>query len=202
MSEGLKKKIKQYSEISGVGEISRRYFVMNAFDGALTMLGVVIGAYIANIRSPVPIISAGVAGSLAMGISGISGAYMAERAERIKKLKSLERAMLKELKHSIHYRSHRFAILIASLVDGLSPFLAAISVISPFFLVQFALLSWELAFRLSIVITLTMLFLLGVYLAKISEENVLLYGLQMLCIGGITAFLCILISVALGGAMV
>jgi len=64
------KRWKQYSKISGVSSITRRYFVMNAFDGALTMLGVVIGAYIA--------------GSIAMGASGMSGAYMAEKAEREK----------------------------------------------------------------------------------------------------------------------
>jgi len=36
---------KRYHRVSGVSSITRRYFVMNAFDGALTMLGVVIGAY-------------------------------------------------------------------------------------------------------------------------------------------------------------
>ena len=48
MSESsLMDRIEEYIKISNVGEISRRYFVMNAFDGALTMLGVIIGAHIA-----------------------------------------------------------------------------------------------------------------------------------------------------------
>jgi len=64
------KKWKQYSEISGVGDISRRYFVMNAFDGALTMLGVVIGAAVSGyLENSTIIISAGIAGSIAMGAS-------------------------------------------------------------------------------------------------------------------------------------
>lgn len=195
-------KLKQYSEISGVGEISRRYFVMNAFDGALTMLGVVIGAYISNIKSPAPIISAGVAGSIAMMASGISGAYMTERAERLRKLKSLEKAMLKKMKNSIHYRSHRFAVIVTAITDGLSPFLSAMIVVSPFFLLKLGLLTWKMAFYLSITITLILLFLMGVYLAKVSEENLIVYGLQMLCVGIITAFLCILVSLALGGSMI
>ena len=61
MKIGLKgtiKRWKKYYEISSAGDITRRYFVMNAFDGALTMLGVVIGAYIAGIPKPMPIISA------------------------------------------------------------------------------------------------------------------------------------------------
>jgi len=192
-------RLKQYSEISDLGEISRRYFVMNAFDGALTMLGVVIGAYISNIRSASTIISAGIAGSIAMAISGISGAYMTERAERLRKLKSLEKAMLKELKNSIHYRSHRFAVLVTSLTDGLSPFLSAMIVLSPFFLLNFGFLSWNIAFYLSIALTLIFLFSMGMYLAKVSEESMIMYGLQMLCVGILTAFVCIAISIALGG---
>ena len=192
-------RLKQYSEISDLGEISRRYFVMNAFDGALTMLGVVIGAYISNIRSASTIISAGIAGSIAMAISGISGAYMTERAERLRKLKSLEKAMLKELRNSIHYRSHRFAVLVTSLTDGLSPFLSAMIVLSPFFLLNFGFLSWNIAFYLSIALTLIFLFSMGMYLAKVSEESMIMYGLQMLCVGILTALVCIAISIALGG---
>lgn len=195
----LKQKLKEYVEISRIGEVSRRYFVMNAFDGALTMLGVVIGAYISNVRSVNSIISAGIAGSLAMAISGISGAYMAERAERLKKLKSLERAMLKNLRNSIHYKSYRFAMFAASLIDGFSPFLAAMVVVSPFFLVRFSIIPWELAFQSSIAVTLLLLFFIGVYLGKVSEENLIVYGLQMLAIGMITAFACLLVSIFIGG---
>ena len=66
--ETFKNRLKRYAEISNVGEISRRYFVMNAFDGALTMLGVVIGSYISNTRSSYPIISAGIVGSWAIHV--------------------------------------------------------------------------------------------------------------------------------------
>ena len=76
------KRWKKYSEISDVGPITRRYFVMNAFDGALTMLGVIFGAYVSGVLKPMIIISAGIAGSIAMGVSGMSGAYMTEKAER------------------------------------------------------------------------------------------------------------------------
>ncbi|MCD6468123.1 MAG: VIT1/CCC1 transporter family protein [Thermoplasmata archaeon] len=200
--ETFKNRFKRYAEISNVGEISRRYFVMNAFDGALTMLGVVIGTYLANIKSPLSIISAGVAGSLAMGVSGISGAYMTEKAERLKQLKTLEKAMLKDLKNSVQYRSYRFAVVIAALIDGLSPALASVCVISPFFLVHLGFLAFDTAFLISMAITLIVLFSLGVYLAKISEENMVLYGLQMLMVGIITAVLAIVVSLALGGGFV
>jgi predicted membrane protein (TIGR00267 family) len=193
------KKWKQYHRISDVGPISRRYFVMNAFDGALTMLGVVIGAYVAGILEPMPIISAAVAGSIAMGTSGMSGAYMTEKAERTKELKELEKAMLTDLKNGLHHRSHKFATIFAALVDGISPALAAMLVVSPFFMVNPGIITVETAFFTCIVLTLVVLSLLGVYLAKISDESMIRYGVQMLLVGCVTAFLCVLASILLGG---
>ena len=194
------KKWKQYSKISGVGSITRRYFVMNAFDGALTMLGVVIGAYVSGIlyQSTV-IISAGIAGSIAMGASGVSGAYMTEKAERTKKLKKLEKAMLSDMKNGLHGKSHRFATVFAAVVDGASPALAAMLVISPFFFVNFGIIAPESAFFGCLGLTLIVLSLLGAYLAKISEESMIKYGIQMLFVGLITAFLCVGTSILLGG---
>jgi predicted membrane protein (TIGR00267 family) len=193
------KRWKQYSRISDVAPITRRYFIMNAFDGALTMLGVVIGAHVSGVLHPITIISAGLAGSIAMGVSGVSGAYMTEKAERTKKLKGLEKAMLKDMKNGLHSRSHRFAAIFAAVVDGVSPAIAAMLVISPFFMVNFEIISSELAFFSSITITLLVLLLLGVYLAKISDESMIKYGIQMLLVGLITAFICVGTSILLGG---
>ncbi len=193
------KRWKQYSRISDVAPITRRYFIMNAFDGALTMLGVVIGAYVSGVLLPITIISAGLAGSIAMGVSGVSGAYMTEKAERTKKLKGLEKAMLRDMKNGLHGRSHRFATIFAAVVDGVSPAIAAMVVISPFFMANFEIISSELAFFSSITITLIVLSLLGVYLAKISDESMIKYGIQMLLVGLITAFICVGTSILLGG---
>lgn len=190
---------KRYYKVSEAGDITRRYFVMNAFDGALTMLGVVIGAYISGILQPLPIISAAISGSIAMGISGISGAYMTEKAERTKKLKELERAMVTDLKNSLHHKSNQFATIFAALVDGLSPALAAMLVVSPFFFTTTALITIELAFIICIVITLITLTVLGIYLAKISDESMIKYGIQMLAVGMLTAVLCVVTTILLGG---
>ena len=145
------------------------------------------------------IISAGIAGSIAMGISGISGAYMTEKAERTKKLKELEKAMLKDMKDSIHGKSHKFASIFAAVVDGVSPAMAAMIVISPFFISNFGIITQETAFFICITITMIVLVLLGIFLAKISDENMIKYGIQMLLVGLITALLCVGTSVLLGG---
>jgi len=194
------KKWKRYHKISDAGAITRRYFVMNAFDGALTMLGVVIGAYVAGVLEPMPIISAALAGSIAMGASGTSGAYMTEKAERTKKLKILEKAMLTDMKNGLHHRSHRFAMVFAAVVDGVSPAFAAMVVVSPFFGVHLGIISAYNAFFICIAITLIVLFLLGIYLARISDESMIRYGIQMLVVGLVTAFFCIITAMLLGGS--
>jgi predicted membrane protein (TIGR00267 family) len=199
ISKKTLKKWKQYRDISNVGPITRRYFVMNAFDGALTMLGVVIGAYVSGVLQPIYIISAGIAGSIAMGTSGMSGAYMTEKAERTKRLKDLEKAMLSDMKNGLHGKSHRFATILAAVVDGVSPAIAAMFVISPFFFSNFQIIANEIAFYLSIALTLVVLALLGIYLAKISDESLIRYGIQMLLVGIVTAFLCVAVSILLGG---
>ena len=85
------------------------------------------------------------------------------------------------------------------MVDGISPAIAAMLVISPFFMVNFQIITSEFAFFSSITITLIVLSLLGVYLAKISDESMIKYGIQMLFVGLITAFICVGTSILLGG---
>jgi predicted membrane protein (TIGR00267 family) len=75
-------------------------------------------------------------------------------------------------------------------------------VISPFFLANFGFLSWSTAFLGCIGLTLTVLTLLGIYLARISDESMIKYGLQMLLVGIITALLCVATSYLLGGELV
>lgn len=188
-----------YAEISDVSSISRRYFVMNAFDGALTMLGVVIGAsLVPDTVDPLFIILAGLSGAFAMCISGISGAYMTESAEREREMKSLERAMLTKMDDTVHREASKFATILTSLVDGFSPALAALIVISPFFMANAGWITMDVAFPASISLTMLVLLVLGLYLAKISDQSLAKYGLRMLIVGLVTALMCALVAIALG----
>ncbi len=191
-----------YAEISDVGSISRRYFVMNAFDGALTMLGVVIGASLVPNIDPLFIILAGLSGSFAMCISGISGAYMTESAEREREMRTLERAMLSSMDDTVHRDASKFATVLTSLVDGFSPALAALIVISPFFMVNAGWITMDVAFPASISLTMLVLLVLGLYLAKISDQSLAKYGLRMLIVGLVTALMCALVAIALGAPAV
>ena len=188
-------KIRRYIKISEVAPISRRYFVMNAFDGATTVLGIVIGAYAAEITNELWVIWSGLGVSLAMGLSGFVGAYMTEEAEREKKLNSLEKSMLTDLKDSVVGKASRFASLWAGIVDGVSPALTAVVCLTPFFLSSHGLFSIDFAIQLSVAMTLSIMFLLGVFLGKISNRNRLFHGAKMLCVGLIITFIFLVLKI-------
>ena len=83
----LLKRIKYYDKITGMSKISRRYFIMNSFDGILTMLGVLLGSYFVGAEDVNLIIGAGIGASIAVGISGLWGAFLTESAERKKEIR-------------------------------------------------------------------------------------------------------------------
>lgn len=181
-----------YLRLSSAHKIARRLFVMNSFDGVLTIMGVVIGTYISGVVDPHIVITAGIGGSVAMGISGMSGAYMAERAERKRDLIKLEKSMLISLRDTQYARASDFATVVVAVVDGISPAASAIILILPYFLVP--LISFKVAFYASLSLGLLTLFLLGIYLARISEDKQALSGLRMILVGIITIIIVTLVA--------
>ena len=99
------KQIRTLLEISHSGEIMRRYFVVNGFDGALTMLGLIMGFYVSDRVDLAVVITSCLAAALALGMSGISSAYISEAAERRRTLAQLEKAMVTSLNESHHART-------------------------------------------------------------------------------------------------
>lgn len=186
---------KHYLKISGIGEIARRYFIMNAFDGAVTMLGILIGAYVGGAVSPRIILSAGLGAGIAMGVSGFFGAYLAEEAERSRRIRSLEKALHIDLDDTLIGRAATFAAVMAALIDALSPMLAALISISPFILSFMGILDPWLSYMISIGLILTLLLILGIFLGKVSGENTLYYALATTSAGLVTGLIGIFLQV-------
>ncbi|MDF0593908.1 VIT1/CCC1 transporter family protein [Methanotrichaceae archaeon M04Ac] len=185
-------RFRTYLRVSEAFRIARRLFVMNAFDGILTIMGVVIGAHYSGLSDPEIVVKAGVGGSIALGISGMSSAYLAERAERRRDLKKLESAMLADLKKSQFARASQFATVVVALVNGISPAIGAIILVLPYLLVP--AIDMEEAFRLSLGLGLACLFFLGLFLAKISQERMIASGLKMILVGLLTIAVVSLVS--------
>lgn len=180
--KGLLEEIQTYNRLVGIAEIARRYFAMNAFDGVLTTIGVLVGNYLAGVRDVLIPIRIGVATSIAMGVSGLWGAYLTEAAERNRQMEELEKVSLIDQNDTKIGRASRFAVVIVAVVDGLAPFLAALIVLIPLFLnpiIQDAVLGYVL----SIGVALLSLFGLGMFLGKVSKRSLLGYGVRTLIAG-------------------
>ncbi len=172
-----------YLRITQMAPIARRYFIKNGFDGSMTVLGIVVGAWTVDVNRPEVIVTAGLGACLAMGVSGLFGAYMTERAERKNRLKSLEAAMLTDLSNSIHQEASSFASVYAAIIDGASPMLTATISLIPFIFTWNGLFLISDAYIASLVLTLATLFSFGLYLGKIAKENILLHGVQTVASG-------------------
>jgi len=189
-------RIRDYIDVTGAHKILRRYFVMNAFDGAMTSLGIVIGAYVSHITNPRAIIGVILVGGMAMVVSGFAGTYMTESAERTRSLNELEDAMLMSLEDTVHGDASRFVPLLAALVDGSAPFIASLPSILPFGLSLVGLLSINAAVLSSTAASLATLFVLGVFLGKVSGSNIVYSGVKMVVAGALVALIALLLDAA------
>ena len=193
--DNLRRKFKRYSEITQVDEIARRLFVMNAFDGCLTILGILVGAYVARVFEARIIIGVGFGSSIAMGMSGLFGAYMAEAAERKKKVHILEQSLLTNLEDSIIVKASRFSSFYVAIIDALAPFVAAQVSLIPIYLSFFDIFAVKLAMEISMILILVILFMLGIFLGRISKDNLIVSGLKMVVAGLITFAIILILGI-------
>ncbi|MFQ5979892.1 MAG: VIT1/CCC1 transporter family protein [Candidatus Heimdallarchaeota archaeon] len=187
-------RIKTLLSMGDSGNIAKRYFVMNAFDGALTALGIILGAWLAGISDPKTLILAGMGASIAMGVSGGFGAYLTESALKKEELADFEDAMLENFENTLFDEAAKWESWFVAVVDGISPFMAGAIAFSPFVLAYS--LEWQIGFAygFAIILTFFILFLLGAYLGRISKESIPKSGLKMLIAGIITGLLVMLLE--------
>lgn len=190
-SMGFRERAHYYDELTGVFAISRRYFVIGAFDGALTVLGLILGATGFS-DNPALIVAAGVATSVALAVSSTFGAFEAESVEQDLAHDELQSAMLRKVGGD-KVAAHRFAKVVSSLVHGVAPLVAGLLPLIPFLLVP-----GVLAFRQAIVaaagVTLVFLFVLGAYLGTLTKRNAAVAGVRLVAVAMATAAITLLIG--------
>jgi len=175
--------------------IARRYFVTNGFDGALTMLGLTMGFYTSPGVAITVVINACLGAAVALTVSGFASAYISEAAERENELKELEQALVGDLKDTAHSRAARLAPVFIAAVNGLSPLVISLLIIAPLWLSQAGVTLPLAPLQSSIVIAFATLFLLGVFLGRVSGRFWLWSGVRTLLIASLTAGVILLISV-------
>ncbi len=188
------RRIKFLLDITRNRDIMRRYVVVNGFDGALTMLGLIIGFIVSEADDLSVIVSVCLGAAIALGMSGLSSAYISESAERKHALGQLEQAMISDLKESAHGDATRWVPLLTALVNGLAPLLISLLIILPMAL---SIAGVPLPFSplySAIIIALLLIFLLGVFLGSIAQISWLRSGLQTLFVAIVTVMLIYLIA--------
>ena len=182
-------KFRFYDAVTGMSKILRRYFVMNSFDGALTIFGFLLGSFAAGVYDSDLVITIGLSTSIAIGLSGLSGALFTEKAERDRELKSMEKALQRDLDGSEYQKAYSAATFFAAFVDALSPLIAALVLISPFFFVEAAQ-----AYYYSFGLALLIFFGLGAFLGHISKDSLIITGFKMLAAGLISMLLILILG--------
>ena len=98
-----------------------------------------------------------------------------------------------EKKHTLYEEAQEFASRAAAIVDGLSPFAGVVVVVLPFLFGtgEFASMTHYI---FSFILTMGVLFLLGSYLATISRDSKLRYGMQMVMAAVFTSALSLFLN--------
>ncbi len=185
-----------------------RYLIRGFIDGLLSTLGVVIGASIAvgsgwgletGQAFHIVVITSGFGGGVANGLSNILGAFMGEKAAIYERYRKVEKAMLKDdvLKGTKVDKQLQDKVITSGVADGIATIGGAMVPIASFIFAPLFSLSAMTSMYLSTGISLVVFFLLGIYIGKISKENLILSGLKMVAFGASAAALVGLISVIL-----
>ena len=180
-----------FLRITGSRTIARRYFVVNGFDGVLTMLGIIMGFHISGETSAMLTVNACLGAAVALTVSGMTSAYVSEAAERQNSLRELEQAMVSDLGESAHGQAARLVPALIALVNGLAPLLLSLLIISPFWLADYLPLA---PLPAAIGVAFTAIFFLGVFLGKVSGVFWLWSGLRTLLIALLTCGIILLLA--------
>jgi predicted membrane protein (TIGR00267 family) len=181
-------------QLTHAHSIARRYFVTNGFDGALTMLGLTMGFYSSDSVATPVIISACLGAAIALTVSGLASAYVSELAEREKELRELEQAVVGDLENTAHGRAARWVPILIAVVNGFSPLLMALLIMTPLWLSEAGIALPLTALECAIVTAFLSLFMLGVLLGTVSGQFWLWSGLRTLIIALVTAGIVLLLG--------
>lgn len=175
-----------------------RYIALGTLDGVLAVMGVTLAASgvagAGGVEIPNFVIGlTGLSGGIALAMSNAFGSFIGERAEEVRSIRELEqKMMLDEGKLDdtvIHDRAKR-RVYMSMFTHGFSSFIGSFVPVVPFLF---------LADRTSAVITTVVfcfiaLIILGLYLARVSRENILKICIEIVLIGVLISVVSFLIG--------
>ena len=173
--------------------ITRRYFVVNGFDGALTMLGLLTGFHMGGKVALDVVIGACLGAAVALAISGLTSAYLSESAERRRSLSELEAAMVTDLSGTAHSDAVWVLPPLIALVNGVAPLLMSLIIITPLWLAHAGMALPLAPLPTSIATALLCIFGLGVFLGRVGGTSWLWSGIKTLLVALATILIILLL---------
>ncbi|MEL4304754.1 VIT1/CCC1 transporter family protein [Methanococcoides sp. LMO-2] len=153
-----------------------RYIILGSIDGLLAVLGVVI-ATSHVVDDPSIIINAALGGAIALAMTNGIGSYLAESAVEYGHLAELEKPLLRSLESTKLEAQTKKKIWNDSIAHGGSSFIGSLVPISPFILLD------EMALEASVVLSISVLAVLGVYSGKIAKQSAIKHAVRMVGLG-------------------
>lgn len=164
-----------------IPRVMRRYIATNMFDGSLLAMGVIASSMILEL-SPRETIVSGLVIGFSSVVSGFSGAFLVESAELTRELRELEKHLFAKLR----VRAGTVGLLLST-VNALSTPAPVFVALMPFAFAELQLLTVEAARLTALLVVFTLLFMLGVFLGRLAQENPLKYGAMTVLSGALVA---------------
>jgi predicted membrane protein (TIGR00267 family) len=147
------------------------------------LVGIIVGASFATEANLRVIIVTMVTTSLALGISTGVSVFEAESLEQERKISELERALFRGLSGTKIEKSSKSIIMLAALINFLTPPFSCAVTISPFVLAALNIVEVDVASWISVTLAFIILFIAGVYMGRLGKKNPWIKGLRMVGFG-------------------
>jgi predicted membrane protein (TIGR00267 family) len=177
-----------------IGPIARRYFVSNGFDGALTGVGVTVGAYLSGVPDGFTVIKIGLGAAVGLTTSGVWSVWEIERAEMRAEIQEVEESMLTDLEGTQIERDKIGAQKLNAVMSGLGPLIGLVLPLVPF-VFEGSIFTLLQATIVSVAVAVSVLFVFGAYMASISRQRWYVAGIRM----GLAGIVVAIISIFLPG---
>ena len=189
--KNIKKFIQDYLKMS-------RYIALGTLDGILAVMAVTLAASGVASASGHPISNfaiglTGLSGGIALALSNVFGSFIGERAEESRTLRELEEKMLLnegDLDETIIHKQAKRRVYLSMFANGFSSFTGAFVPVVPFLVIPDRLT----ATLTTLSLCFGALFILGIYLGKVSRENLVKTGIEVLVVGIVISAISILIG--------
>ncbi|MHA1934795.1 MAG: hypothetical protein ACW97A_05900 [Candidatus Thorarchaeota archaeon] len=188
---GLIKHIEDELELTERFEVIRRHAAMDVFDGVLPVLGILMAGLLIEGLQDIPLVFwttllAAIGTSIAHFVGGFSSAFLVESAEGKKLIEDLEKTMPTKYSHSVLVHADRDTTLIVSLLNGIVPSASILITISPMLVSAAGLVGHLESMLLSFVVGFALLFVLGVFLGRLSRTSIWISVLKTVFAGVFT----------------